>query len=222
MSKFVNTNAIAGAIGIGFSKPMVALYNASGNTVTYTGGIPFARGVSVQIQPNSSDDNAWRADNMDAESAGGRFTGGSMTVVTDDLFYAADQLIHGRGETAEVNGIEVEKSTVVDEVPYCGFGYLRKYQCGGAEIYRAIMLTKVKFNESGDNAETEEETKNWQTTENSAQLFRDDSADKSWRLRGANYYTTEDEAFAELCALLMISSSSGSGTSGSGTSGSGT
>lgn len=219
MSKFVNTNAIAGAVGIGFSKPMVAIYNASGNAVTYTGGIPFARGVSVQISANSSDSNAWRADNVDAESVGGMFSGGTLTVTTDDPFYDADQLVHGRGEVAEVNGISVEKSSVNDAIPYCGFGYIRKYQCGGVEIYRAIMLTKVKFNESGDAAETEEETKNWQTTENTAQIFRDDTEDKTWRLRGANYYTTEAEAFAELCALLMISSSAGSGTpsSGSGT-----
>ena len=38
-----------GRVATGFSKPIVAKYEAEGTTVTYTGAMPLARGVDVTL-----------------------------------------------------------------------------------------------------------------------------------------------------------------------------
>ena len=68
----------AGRVCTGFSKPWVAQYNASGTTVTYSSAQRLARGVSVNLQPESSEDNNFYADNQVAESGAGEFTGGTV------------------------------------------------------------------------------------------------------------------------------------------------
>ena len=52
----------AGKVCTGFSLPYVALYSASGNTVSYTSAQKLARGVNVDISPDNSDDNNFYAD----------------------------------------------------------------------------------------------------------------------------------------------------------------
>lgn len=53
-----------GRVLTGFSKPYVAEYSASGNTVTYKSGMILARGVSVSLSVEASDDNIFYADNV--------------------------------------------------------------------------------------------------------------------------------------------------------------
>ena len=50
--------AANGRVITGFSKPYIANYAASGTTVTYSGGMVLARGVSVSLAPESADDNS--------------------------------------------------------------------------------------------------------------------------------------------------------------------
>lgn len=38
-----------GKVITGYSKPYVALYNNNGGTITYTSGMPLARGVDVSL-----------------------------------------------------------------------------------------------------------------------------------------------------------------------------
>ena len=63
-----------GHVIIGYSFPHVATYVNTSGTISYTGCIPLARGIRVDIQPSNSDRNVLRADNADAESSGGRFS----------------------------------------------------------------------------------------------------------------------------------------------------
>ena len=79
----------AGRVCTGFSLPYVAKYAASGGTITYSDGQKLARGVSVSIEPESSDDNNFYADNILAESAGTTFTGGDLNLTVDGLLAAA-------------------------------------------------------------------------------------------------------------------------------------
>ena len=71
--------AAAGRVTTGFSLPYVALYAASGGSITYSSGAKLARGVDVTISPESSDDNKFYADNQVAEEDSGRFTGGTIS-----------------------------------------------------------------------------------------------------------------------------------------------
>ncbi len=85
----------AGKVCPGFSKPYVALYSASGTTLTYTSGQKLARGVDVSIEPESSDDNKFYADNVEAETDAGTFSGGTLSLTVDGLLQAAESLIMG-------------------------------------------------------------------------------------------------------------------------------
>ena len=75
--------AAAGKVITGYSKPYVAKYSATGGTVTYSEGMPLARGVSVSISPEVGDANPFYADNVEAETVPGVFTGGTADLVVD-------------------------------------------------------------------------------------------------------------------------------------------
>lgn len=85
----------AGKVCTGFSKPYVALYSHDGTTITYTSGRVLARGVDVSIEPETSDDNAFYADNVQAENDAGTFTGGTLNLTVDGLLQEAEKLIMG-------------------------------------------------------------------------------------------------------------------------------
>ena len=180
-----------GRVITGFSKPFVALYSASGTTVTYTGGIPLARGVEVQIEPESTDDNRFYADNIVAENEAGTFNGGTATITVDGLKDAANKLIFGL-PTADQQGWTNYGND--QAVPYVGFGCVVRYQEEGVVSYVPLVLTKIQFNEASLDASTQEENIDWQTQELTAQIFRDDTADQVWKKLGTGVAT---EAAAE-------------------------
>ena len=62
-----------GIVTIGFSKPYVALLSEEGGEATYTQGQRLARGVDVSVTANTSDDNPFYADNIEAENDTGAF-----------------------------------------------------------------------------------------------------------------------------------------------------
>lgn len=180
-----------GRVITGFSKPFVALYSASGQTVTYSGGIPLARGVEVQIEPESTDDNRFYADNIVAENEAGTFNGGTATITVDGLKDAANKLIFGL-PTADQQGWTNYGND--QAVPYVGFGCVVRYQEEGVVSYVPLVLTKIQFNEASMDASTQEENIDWQTQELTAQIFRDDSANQVWKKLGTGVDT---EAAAE-------------------------
>ena len=49
--------AANGQVTTGFSKPYVATYANSGTTITYSGCTPLARGVNVNVEPDTGEDN---------------------------------------------------------------------------------------------------------------------------------------------------------------------
>ena len=90
--------AAAGKVITGYSKPYVAKYSATGGTVTYSEGMPLARGVSVSISPEVGDANPFYADNVEAETVPGEITGGTADLVVDGLLNEAEALIYGLPE----------------------------------------------------------------------------------------------------------------------------
>jgi hypothetical protein len=192
--------AASGRVITGFSKPYVALYTANDSTVTYSGGMVLARGVSVALAPESADDNIFYADNVAAESAGGVFTGGTATLTVDGLNPAARKLCEGLPEAAQDGWTADGDSTVT---PTLGVGYVVRYMSGGEVIYVPIVLAKTKMAIPDQNAATQEDAIAWQTEALEFTLMRDDTENHNWRYIGADF-TTEAAAEAALKTKLGI------------------
>ena len=194
-----------GQVITGFSKPVVALYSATGTTVSYTGLMPLARGVDVSLDIETNDDNDFYADNVVAESAGNTFSSGTVTLTVDGLKAEARKLIMGLPEPTSVslgsNTVEVYDYDDRQAKPYVGVGFIVRYMEDGVTSYVPYMLPKVIFNDLGIEAETQEESIDFQTTELEATIMRDDSDNHRWQRVGANQ-TTEALAYSVLQALL--------------------
>lgn len=187
----------AGKVITGYSKPYVAKYSATGGTITYSGAQLLARGVDVSIEPDSSDSSSFYADNVAAETVGGQFTGGTVTLTVDGLKENARKLILGIVTTStvttddgEVNLIEYDDKMTI---PYVGIGFIVRYMENGITSYEAVILTKTAFNVDGLEAATQEDEIDFQTQELEATIMRDDSANHAWR-KISEEQDTEDKA----------------------------
>ena len=195
----------AGKVCTGFSKPYVAKYINNGGTVAYSGAMQLARGVSVSLSLETTDDNTFYADNVAAEVAAATFSGGTATLTVDGLLQVAEDFILGLPDASsvQVDGKAVNVSHYGEgmEVPYVGIGFVVRYQSAGVVTYAPVVLTKARFQEPGLEAATQEDSIDWQTQELTATLMRDDTASHDWKLVGADQ-TTEAAAEAVLVALL--------------------
>ena len=189
----------AGRVTTGFSKPYIALYNnQGGGVVGYTNCRKLARGVGVTLSPTSSDDNKFYADNVLAESAGGVFTGGEVTLTVDGLFIESYKMIRGIGAPRS-DGWTVEGKN--NNAPYIGVGYITRWMSDSVVGYTPTVLTKTKFSIPEESANTQGEDIDWQTEELTATLLRDDTVDEAWKMIGPDY-GTEAEAEAALVKIL--------------------
>ncbi len=180
----------AGRVCTGFSKPYIADYAVNAGVVTYSNPAKLARGVKVELDPSVADDNKFRADNVDAEDAGGMFTGGTVKLTVDGLFTAMKRRILGYPEPDADGWTPVGESATP---PYVATGYIARFMSAGVTTYVPTVLTKTKFQTPPENAETQGEEISWQTQELTAGLFRDDTAEKNWKYEGAEF-ASEDLA----------------------------
>ena len=200
----------AGQVVTGFSFPVVALYNNEGETVTYTSGMDLARGVSLDPDvATSGDENIFYANNRSAETAQRRFRNGSISLTVDGLLTAAEKLIMGLGAGA-ASTVTVGQATVnmtdygeAPQIPYVGIGAVVRSQSNGVEIFRAVVYTKCRFEQFNLPAATEEDDIDWQTTELSAQLSRDDTVKHNWQ-RVSEPLETELEAYNTVRVILGL------------------
>ena len=174
-----------GKVVTGFSKPYVALYDANNGSPLYTSGMPLARGVSVSLETESGDGVNFYADNITAESTGGMFTGATATLTVDGLKDAARKLIMGlpTPDTITVGTQTVSYYSYDDrqQIPYVGIGFIVRYMEQGVTSYAPVFFPKSAFNVEGLEATTQGEEIEFQTTELTATIMRDDSANHSWR-----------------------------------------
>lgn len=195
-----------GKVLTGFSMPWVALYANSSGTISYSGGIPLARGVSVSMSVEASSDNDFYADNVLAETDNQGFSSGTVTLTVDGLKDAARKLIMGLTATKSVT-VSTASTVVFDQyddtqaIPYVGVGFIARYMEDGVTTYVPYILNKVKFNPDGLDAETQGEEIDWQTQELEGTIMRDDSANHAWKLIGAAQ-TTEEAAYNAIKAVL--------------------
>ena len=181
----------AGKVCVGFSKPYVAVYANSGTTVSYSDGRVLARGVDVSIEPETSDDNKFYADNVEAETDAGTFSGGTLSLTVDGLHQDAEALIMGLPAADQSGWISYGDSQTV---PFVGVGYIAKYMSGGEITYVPTIIPKVVFNQISSSHATSEDSLNFQTQALTAQIKRADDANRSWKYLGEPQTT---EALAE-------------------------
>lgn len=194
-------SAAAGRVTTGFSCPYVAKYTAgTGGAVTYSNGMRLARGVSVEINPETSDANKFYADNVEAEQAAGTFTGGTATVTVDGLLREAERFIMGL-PSPNSSGLVFYGDD--QDIPYVGFGYVHRYRSGNVTSYVPEGLCKIMFDQIETSAETQEEEIDWQTQELSASIFRGDDAKHQWKFVGEEC-ETEAEAEEVIRGLFNI------------------
>lgn len=209
------SNLAAGQVVTGFSFPVVALYAESGGSVSYSDGMDLARGVSLDPDIETADeDNVFYADNRSAESVPRRFKRGSVGLTVDGLLVAAEKLIMGIPSTAtsEVTigtgssapTVEVTDYNDDQNIPYVGLGAVVRSQSKGTELFRAIVYTKCRFEQFDVPASTQEEEIDWQTTELNAALHRDDTVKHTW-LRKSEFLATELEAYNAVRVMLGMS-----------------
>jgi phi13 family phage major tail protein len=194
-----------GRVITGFSKPVVATYSASGTTVAYTSFMDLARGVDVSIDIETNDDNDFYANNVKAESAGNVFSSGTVTLTVDGLKEEARTLVMGLPAATSVSvgsaSVDVYEFDDRQVKPYVGVGFIVRYMEDGVTSFVPYVLPKTIFSDLGIEAETQEESIDFQTTELEATIMRDDSENHRWQRIG-DAQTTEDAAYAVLSALL--------------------
>ena len=197
-----------GQVTTGFSKPYVALYTCTNGVISYSDGQPLARGVEVNVEPESSEDNNFYADNQEAESDSGKFTGGTISLTVDGLLTAAERLVMGLPAATE-GWMDYDDD---QQIPEVGIGFIRRVMSGGVTSYIPYILVRAVFSQIPVNGATQEEEIDWQTTELSATLKRGQDAKHRWKRVGQNCQTEEAAEAMIQAALGITSASNGSGT----------
>lgn len=176
----------AGKVTIGYSYPVVGVYVNTDGVISYTDGKELARGVSVSVSPESSDNNNFYANNIIAENDAGTFAGGQATLTVDGLLQEAEALIQGT-PAADADGfINYDDDQVA---PYLGVGFIIKTMSDGVVYWTPVVLTKTKCTQLETNAETQGEEIDWQTQDVVLNLFKDDSAKRRWKRVGGEMAT---------------------------------
>ena len=202
-----NRKLADGRVITGFSHPVVALYNAPGGPGSYTEGRIAARGVSMNLDVQTADNNDFYADNAVAESEAGIFADGTLTLGLDGMHPGVERFVLGLEEPREVdvNGTKVRLSGTGTSAnpPYVGVGMIVEYKSNGYNIYVPVYFTKGKFRQAGMGAQTRQGSINWQTQEMLVDLHRDDTDLHHWKEVGEDC-ATEAEAIAILHACLSV------------------
>lgn len=198
-----------GKVITGYSFPFVAKYNNNAGTITYSGGLELARGVDVDDSPETSDAVIFYANNVAAESSGSIFTTSEITLTVDGMKKEARKLVMGLPDydviTINEKEYKVAKFNKNQKIPYVGLGFVVRYMSGGVTSYDAFVMRKVMFQQEPLSAATQEETIEFQTSELTATVMRDDSADLEWKYQVEDL-ETEEEAVAIIKYFLNIES----------------
>lgn len=197
---------------IGLSKPYYAIYNENGGAPTYSGGGLIGKATEMTLELEGAEANVLYADNGPAESDN-QFAGGSLTLSTDDLLPEPMLAILGlKQEAMDIDGVTTSSPQWIiydddQEIPYVGFGGIVKAKQNGVPKWIAVVLTKIQFANPGVSAVTQGETIEWQTSELTANVMRDDSAKHRWQMRSTPM-DTEADAEAAIKDALNITNPS--------------
>lgn len=193
-------NFAVGRVITGFTKPYVALYSASGGTLTYTKGREMARGVDVDVAPEFGNGKIFYANNGAAEKANGTLTGGKLNLTVDGLFTEVERMISGLPEAGS-DGWTPDGDD--RKPPYVGTGFIVRWQSNGEIGYTPVLVSKVQYDAVNMKSKTQEEEIDYQTQALTATILRDDTPKHNWRYLGDDF-ATEEEAEAALKTKMNI------------------
>lgn len=202
---------------IGLSKPYYAIYSSTGSTVSYSDGGLIGKATELTLELEGADANILYADNGPAESDN-QFAGGTLTLSTDDLLPEPMMAILGlKQEAMDLDGATTTSPQwiVYDDdqtIPYVGFGGIIKKQISNVTKWVAVVFKKVQFANPGIDAVTQGETIEWQTTELTANVMRDDTAKHAWQMQSTPMDTEADAEAAIKDALNITNPSPTLGT----------
>lgn len=202
---------------IGLSKPYYAIYSSAGSTVSYSDGGLIGKATELTLELEGADANILYADNGPAESDN-QFAGGTLTLSTDDLLPEPMMAILGlKQEAMDLDGATTTSPQwiVYDDdqtIPYVGFGGIIKKQISNVTKWVAVVFKKVQFANPGIDAVTQGETIEWQTTELTANVMRDDTAKHAWQMQSTPMDTEADAEAAIKDALNITNPSPTLGT----------
>ena len=194
-----------GKVITGYSQPIVAKYEYSQGTISYTNVMPLARGVEVNMEVEIGDATNFFADNTIAEAVAGQFNGATATLTVDGLKDTARNLIAGLvTSTTIIANSSTVSAKVYDDlqvIPYVGIGFVVRYMENGVTTYAPVILPKAQFSPESLQAATQGESVEFQTTELQATVMRADDANHSWKIV-AEDQTTEAKAVAVINAYF--------------------
>lgn len=192
----------------GFRNIYVAKYSNTGSTVSYTGFQKLARARGFSLDVGTSDDNSYYADDTLAETeSGASFSSGILELTVDGLTGEEEALLFGietSSSTVQVSEKPVTEVRFGDSLnpPFMGVAGIKRYQLNGVVTYRPIVLPKVQFTLGTDEAETGEDTINWQDQTLKANIMRDDTAEHNWKRMPKDNFSTLADAIAYIEAIL--------------------
>lgn len=194
---------------IGLSKPYIATYVNNNGTVTYSARTVLGKYTEIDISLDSADENILYADNGPAETDS-QFSGGTVTVTTDDLRPDAFKTALGLVEAAIAATMATTNPTpkwlIFDDdqaAPYFALAGVVKKKVDGAYKYQAFVLEKVKFKNPDLSLTTQGETIEWQTPELEATILRSDAAKHPW-YRISTLLESEEDAIAAIEDYLTV------------------
>jgi len=195
---------------IGLSKPYIGTYVNTSGTITYSARTVLGKYTNIDIALDSADDNVLYADNGPAETDS-QFSGGTVTITTDDLRPEAFKVALGlvEEEIATTTATTSPKWMVFNDnqaAPYFALGGILKKKVDGAYKYQAFILEKIKFKNPDLSVATQGETIEWQTPEIEATILRSDAANHPW-YRISTLLDSEEDAIAILEDYLKVSNS---------------
>lgn len=194
---------------IGLSKPYIATYVNNNGTVTYSARTVLGKYTNLDLSLDSADENVLYADNGPAESDS-QFSGGTVTVTTDDLLAAAFKTALGLTESAIATTVATTTPTpkwlVFDDsqnAPYFALGGIIKKRVNGSTKWVCFVLEKIKFRNPDLSIATQGETIEWQTPELEATILRSDASGHPW-FRMSTELDSEEDAVAVLEDYMTV------------------
>ena len=191
---------------VGLSKSYYAIYSyVEGTGITYSNGGLLGKAVDAEISLDNGDPVKFYADNGPAESAN-VFNGGTLTITNDRLAMVPVAAVLGLTTSALTEPASGTRLVFPADlnVPYVGYGTIRKDITDGTTSYQAIILYKVQFAVPNDSLATQGETVEFSGQEFTATIMRNDASPAVWKEIAT--FATEANADAYIRSVLSISS----------------
>ena len=132
---------------IGFKGIYAATYSESGSTVSYTGCASMGKPIDCNMELKAAEGRLYAADALDKYRR--KITGGSISIVAEDIPDTMRKLIFGEedsartvGSATSVAGLKITDSTVA---PYVGIAGYAPEDVNGEDKFHAFFAPKALF-----------------------------------------------------------------------------